>query len=72
MSMTDQYYSRLLAFARQNKSIKFIKNLENDTVEAVMNDGSTQQFPWEDVFMCNEPLNEQAKTLETLRHLLQK
>ena len=72
MSMSDQYYSRLLAIIRQNKGIKFIKNIENNTVEAVLNDGSTQHYPWEDLFSYKDVLNEQqSKALETVRYSIQ-
>lgn len=71
MSMTDQYYSRLLAIARQNKNIKFIKDIKNNTIETIMNDGSTQHYDWEDVFSYEKVLNEQTKAVETVRHPVQ-
>lgn len=71
MSMTDQYYSRLLAIARQNKNIKFIKDIKNNTIETIMNDGSTQHYAWEDVFSYEKVLNEQTKAVETVRHPVQ-
>jgi len=48
-SLTDQYYSRLLAVAKENKNIKTIKNIVNDQIEAEMNDGSVQIFEWGDI-----------------------
>ena len=40
--MSDEYYSRLLAIARQNKGLKFIKNIEKNMVEVELEDGSTE------------------------------
>ena len=48
-SLTDQYYSRLLAVAKENNNIKTIKNIVNDQIEAEMNDGSVQIFEWGDI-----------------------
>lgn len=41
-NMSDEYYSRLLAIARQNKGLKFIKNIEKNMVEVELEDGSTE------------------------------
>jgi len=49
MSMTDQYYSRLLSIARQNKSIRFIKNIKDDQIEVELYDGTAQWLPFEEV-----------------------
>lgn len=48
--MTDTYYSRMLAFARQNKdrNIRFIKNIEEDRIEVEFDDGSAKWLPWEE------------------------
>ena len=47
--MTDQYYSRLLSIARQNKNVRFIKNIKDDRIEVEMDDGSAQWLPFEEV-----------------------
>lgn len=48
-SMTDQYYSRLLSIARQNKNIRFIKNVKDDLIEVELTDGSAEWLPWDTV-----------------------
>lgn len=40
--MSDEYYSRLLAIARQNKGVRFIKNIDNDMIEVELDDGSIE------------------------------
>lgn len=57
--MTDQYFSRLLAIARQNRNIKFIKNLDSNTVTVEMMDGSEQDMGWHDVLNHQNILTEQ-------------
>lgn len=56
-SMTDQYYSRLLSIARQNKNVKFIKDIQDNTIIAEMNDGSEQIIDWNEVFDYTKVLN---------------
>lgn len=46
MNVSDFYYSRLLATARERKNIKNIKTIDHDLVVVEMKDGSTQQIPW--------------------------
>jgi len=55
--MTDQYYSRLLSIARQNKNVKFIKDIQDNTIIAEMNDGSEQIIDWNEVFDYTKVLN---------------
>lgn len=52
--MSDQFYSRLVSFARQNKGVKLIKNVENNKVEVELNDGSSGWINWE-TLISNEP-----------------
>lgn len=47
--MSDTYYSRLLAIARQNKGIRFIKNIENNKIEVELDNGQTEKLPFEQV-----------------------
>ena len=48
--MTDQYYSRLLSIAKQNKGVKFIKDIKDNRLYVEMNDGSSGWLNWEEVF----------------------
>jgi len=56
-SLTDQYYSRLLAVAKESKGIRTIKSIENDQIEAEMLDGSTQLFDWNEVINYKNFIN---------------
>lgn len=56
-SMSDQYYSRLLSIARQNKNVKFIKDIQDNSIIAEMNDGTEQTLDWNDVFDYTKVLN---------------
>ena len=47
--MSDEYYSRLLSIARQNKGIKFIKNIENDMIEVELDDGTIEWRDFNDI-----------------------
>lgn len=49
MNMTDEYYSRLLAIARQNKGIRFIKNIKENQIEVELDNGYTEWKAFEDV-----------------------
>jgi len=44
-NMSDEYYSRLLSIARQNKGIRFIKDIDNDKIEVELDDGTIE---WRD------------------------
>jgi len=48
-NMSDEYYSRLLSIARQNKRIKFIKNIENDMIEVELDDGTIEWRDFNDI-----------------------
>ena len=48
-NMSDEYYSRLLSIARQNKCIKFIKNIENDMIEVELDDGTIEWRDFNDI-----------------------
>jgi len=48
-NMSDEYYSRLLSIARQNKGIKFIKNIENDMIEVELDDGTIEWRDFNDI-----------------------
>ena len=52
--MSDQFYSRLVSFARQNKDVKLIKNVVDNKVEVELNDGSSGWINWE-TLTSNEP-----------------
>jgi len=56
--MTDQFFSRLLTFARQNKSIKFIKNIDDCSVEVELDNGQVDNLSIEEVFNITMPTNE--------------
>ena len=47
--ISDQYYSRLLTIAKENKDIRSIINIENNQIEAEMIDGSIQIFEWNEI-----------------------
>lgn len=47
--MTDTYYSRMLALARQNKGIKFIKNIKDNQIEVEYNNGRSDWLDWDEV-----------------------
>ena len=47
--MSDQYYSRLLAIARQNKGIRFIKNIKNDKIEVEFDNGLSEVLTFEEI-----------------------
>lgn len=51
--MSDAYYSRLLSIARQNKNIRFIKNIKDDRIEVELYDGSAEWMPFEEVINYN-------------------
>ena len=57
ISMSDQYYSRLLTAARQNKNVKNIKDVKDNIVTAVMLDGTEQMFDWKEIFDFSNLLN---------------
>lgn len=46
-NMSDEYYSRLLCIARQNKGLKFIKNIKDNIVEVILDDGTTEYRDFE-------------------------
>lgn len=49
-SMTDQYYSRLLSTARENKKVKIIKEIKDNQIHVELTDGSSSWMDWEDIF----------------------
>ena len=49
-SVTDQYYSRLLSIARQNKGVKIIKDIKDDKIYVEFNDGTSNWMDWCEVF----------------------
>lgn len=48
--MTDEYYSRLLASARDNSNIKNIKEFKNNEIYVEFFDGSSKWICWNDLF----------------------
>ena len=59
--MTDQYYSRLLSIARQNKNIKFIKDIKDNKIHVELNDGNVGWMNWEEVFDYKKIIEESSK-----------
>lgn len=59
--MSDSYYARLLSIARQNKNIKFIKNIKDNNIEVEFNDGRAEWLPWEDVMSFKRILESTEK-----------
>ena len=55
--ISDQYYSRLLAIAKENKNIRSIRNIEDNQIEAEMVDGSIQIFEWDEVINYKNLVN---------------
>ena len=55
--LTDQYYSRLLAAAKESKGIRSIRNVYKDQIEAEMVDGSIQIFEWDEVINYKNLVN---------------
>lgn len=58
MSLSDEYYSRLLAIARQNKGIKFVKNIKNNQIEVELENGLSEWKPFEEVINYKTIVNE--------------
>lgn len=56
--MTDEYYSRLLAIARQNKGIKFVKNIKDNQIEVELDSGSTEWRPFDEVVNYKKVVSE--------------
>jgi len=56
-SVSDQYYSRLLAVAKANKGIRSIENIKANKIQAIMLDGSSQEFEWDEVINYNNFIN---------------
>jgi len=60
--MSDQYYSRLLALAKQNKGIKFIKNIKDDLIEVELDNGISEWMNFNDVIGVKEDIVKNEKT----------
>jgi hypothetical protein len=61
--MSDVYYSRLLAIARQNKGIRFIRNIENNQILVELDNGNISTLPFEEVINYK---NSDEKNVETI------
>lgn len=61
MSMSDFYYSRLLAAAREKRNVKDIKDIHDDLIVVELLDGSTHQIPWNDMFNYEHVIPLQTK-----------
>ena len=55
--ISDQYYSRLLTIAKENKNIRSIRNIEDNQIEAEMIDGSIRIFEWDEVMNYKNLVN---------------
>ena len=61
MNVTDEYLSRLQAIARQNKGIKFIRDIKNDRIEVGLEDGRSEWKSFEEVVNYKSVINESRK-----------
>lgn len=48
-SMSDEYYSRLLTFARQNKDVKSIKEIKDNKLLVELSNGTQGRIDWSEV-----------------------
>ena len=59
--MSDQYYSRLLSTARENKSVKNIKEIKDNQIHVELLDGSSSWMDWDDVFNYKKVICEKTE-----------